>query len=93
MPGQAKTTSTAIVRPGVVSVVLILGLTGWIPMARLVRGYRRLLAWTLRHRLSALVLLVLVGRWGGVRGVVACAILGDEARVADTAIILTVHSL
>lgn len=29
-------------------------------MARLVRGYRRLLAWTLRHRLSALVLLVLV---------------------------------
>ena len=28
----------AIVRPGVLSVVLILGLTGWIPMARLVRG-------------------------------------------------------
>ena len=28
----------AIVRPGVVSVVLILGLTGWIPMARLVRS-------------------------------------------------------
>lgn len=28
----------AIVRPGVVSVVLILGLTGWIPMARLVRA-------------------------------------------------------
>jgi peptide/nickel transport system permease protein len=28
----------AIVRPGVLSVVLILGLTGWIPMARLVRA-------------------------------------------------------
>lgn len=28
----------AVVRPGVVSVVLILGLTGWIPMARLVRA-------------------------------------------------------
>jgi len=28
----------AIVRPGVVSVVLILGLTGWMPMARLVRA-------------------------------------------------------
>lgn len=36
----------AIVRPGVVSVVLILGLTGWIPMARLVRAEVR----TLRDR-------------------------------------------
>ncbi|MBP7587246.1 MAG: ABC transporter permease [Thermoanaerobaculia bacterium] len=33
----------AIVRPGVVSVVLILGLTGWIPMARLVRAEVRAL--------------------------------------------------
>ena len=36
----------AIVRPGVVSIVLILGLTGWIPMARLVRAEVR----TLRDR-------------------------------------------
>ena len=33
----------AIVRPGVLSVVLILGLTGWIPMARLVRAEVRAL--------------------------------------------------
>ncbi|MEO7795756.1 MAG: ABC transporter permease, partial [Thermoanaerobaculia bacterium] len=33
----------AIVRPGVVSIVLILGLTGWIPMARLVRAEVRAL--------------------------------------------------
>ncbi len=33
----------AVVRPGVVSVVLILGLTGWIPMARLVRAEVRAL--------------------------------------------------
>lgn len=33
----------AIVRPGVTSVVLILGLTGWIPMARLVRAEVRAL--------------------------------------------------
>lgn len=33
----------AIVRPGMVSVVLILGLTGWMPMARLVRAEVRAL--------------------------------------------------
>jgi len=33
----------AIVRPGMLSVVLILGLTGWIPMARLVRAEVRAL--------------------------------------------------
>lgn len=33
----------AIVRPGVVSLVLILGLTGWVPMARLVRAEVRAL--------------------------------------------------
>ncbi|MBP9143801.1 MAG: ABC transporter permease [Thermoanaerobaculia bacterium] len=33
----------AIVRPGVLSIVLILGLTGWIPMARLVRAEVRAL--------------------------------------------------
>jgi peptide/nickel transport system permease protein len=34
---------SAVVRPGVVSIVLILGLTGWIPMARLVRAEVRAL--------------------------------------------------